>query len=172
MTEPIKVEPVAEPVVEPTTEPVVEPTDDRVSSKALEKIKEWLAPKKDVEDVDALIEARAKEIANQKLEEILPKAKKAKEGELETKLAEVKQKEQEIELEKSLENVQDNFKTFVKYEAEQKKQSISDYLAENVQYTKNTKFVKTEFQQSASNAIKLSQEDAEVYKRLKDSGIF
>lgn len=90
-----------------------------------------------LEDLEKLIEKRT----NEKLQEIIPQAKKAKEQELETKIQEVDNLKQQLETEKEVNqidtiinnNVDERFKDYVKWQVENG-QDINTFLNDNPQY--------------------------------------
>lgn len=151
--------------------------EEKISIGALDKVMSFFTPKEKEEvkeddekeiNVDELVDAKVAE----KLQEIMPKVKKEKENELNTKKEELEQRENEMEIQKSLENVQDSFKEFVKFQAEQTGVSIDDFLNDNKQYMKDEKIKQTTFQQSKVTGVELSEKDAQIYHAYESAGIF
>lgn len=154
---------------------------DKVATTVFEKMKNFFAPveeetKYTQAEVDKLAETKAQElaekIANDKVAEILPNAKKAKEEELAKATAELEKKQQELELNKSLEVVDDNFKDFVKHSTKQLNISVEDFLKDNPQYQKNQTPQNTKFEASQSNGVELGEKEQQIMKTFQNTGLF
>lgn len=139
--------------------------DDKVEINANEEqIKSLL----ETDEAKKLIEEEASKKANAKVTEILPNAKKEKEQELKQGLAELEKQKQELEINKSLEQVDDNFKDFVKHQTQQLNVSVDEYLSENKQYLKNQKASQTKLETSKADNISLSQEDKKILESFSN----
>jgi len=121
-------------------------------------------------DIDALVEARV----NEKLSEILPKAKKEKETELTDKISEAEQMLRELQAEKEKlgikseldSHVAPEFKSFVEFEAQQKGMSVADYVAQNPQF-KAKVAPKPENPDKVEGRVKLDPQQAAFFARLQ-----
>lgn len=122
--------------------------------------------------VEELAKEMAEKMAQDKLNEVIPKAKKQKEEELDAQKQALEKEKKELEQTKQLEQVKEEFKEFVKFKANENGKSIDEFLAENKQYMIDSKVTQTKFAQNESNGITLDGKQAEIYRQYEKAGIF
>lgn len=149
--------------------------NEEVANSLFSKMKDFFTVKEDTvnndeqikslletEEAKKLIEEEASKKANAKVTEILPKAKKEKEQELNERLTKLEEQKQELELNKSLEVVDDNFKDFVKHQAKQLNTSVEEFLNNNKQYLKNQNATQTKLETSSASGVELNETDRRI----------
>lgn len=151
--------------------------ETKISNNILNGLKELFKPREETivddipkltpEDVDKIIEERV----NAKLSEVIPKAKKEKEAALNAEKEALESEKKSLEVAKQLENVDPNFKDFVKYQAESLGKSVEDYVTENPQYKNVSKPTATSTSSNAVKGVELSGADKMIYDNYKRSGL-
>lgn len=132
----------------------LEQVSESVGHSVLEKVKDFFSTQKQEEtyksqeDFEKAVTAKVKELTDgavqEQLNKVIPELKKSKQQELDAKeqelaneKAKLEQQELQSQQEKELENVDDMYKDFVKFEAEKKNKSVIEFISENPQYQVN-----------------------------------
>ena len=141
--------------------------------KSLFSTKEEAQPETQELNVDELINQKV----NEKLSEVIPKAKKEKELELKAKIEEVEQEKINLENQKKQEELTAQIKeladeNFIDYLSFQANNGIDivEFIEKNPQYAKKKAPIQS-INEVGAKGTSLSQQDKAIYEKLKKQGL-
>lgn len=165
-------------VVQEITQETPAINQEEIASSVFDKLKSLFTTKEEVvEETKVNIDEIVNQKVNEKLSEVIPKAKKEKELELKAKIEEVEQEKINLENQKKQEELTAQIKeladeNFIDYLSFQANNGIDivEFIEKNPQYAKKKAPVQS-INEAGAKGTSLSTRDKEIYEKLKKQGI-